>query len=47
MDGTAEGPAVGKMPYDGNCNEMLVMTSITDLNKLCLVFTLDHEVDKN
>ena len=44
-EGATDSPAVGKMPYDGNTNEMIVQTSITDMDKLVLAFCLKTDPD--
>ena len=44
-NGAITSPEVGMLPYAGNENEMLVMSSITDLNKLVLTFSLKTDPD--
>ena len=36
----------GKLPFDGNENEMLVMNTVTDLNKMILTFSLPYDFER-
>ena len=46
MDGNTQSPAVGTLPYEGNTDEMIVMNSYTDLNKLTLCFCIKSDLTR-